>query len=85
MKVHVSEAKNSDLFHFVLAAAANVPDLTPTIELLPREEEVVDADAGDKVIASSPEMTDKTTVLRVAMRAGQGRFCPTQQMIGCRI
>jgi IS5 family transposase len=76
MKIHAGVDKDSGLIHSVVTTAANVHDLTPAAELLHGEEEVVYADAGYQGIGKRPEMADKTTEFRVAMRPSKRRALP---------
>jgi IS5 family transposase len=76
MKVHIGVDKDSGLIHSVVTTAANVHDLTPAAELLHGDEEVVYGDAGYQGIAKRPEMADKSTEFRVAMRPGKRRALP---------
>jgi len=76
MKIHAGVDKDSGLIHSVVTTAANVHDLTPAAKLLHGEEEVVYADAGYQGIAKRPEMADKRTEFRVAMRPGKRRALP---------
>jgi IS5 family transposase len=70
MKVHISVDKESGLIHSVVTTAANMHNLTPAPELLHGDEEVIYGDAGYQGIAKRPDMADKTTEFRVAMRPG---------------
>jgi IS5 family transposase len=76
MKVHAGVDKDSGLIHSVVVTAANVHDLTMAAELLHGDEKVVYGDAGYQGIAKRPEMADKKTQFRVAMRPGKRRVLP---------
>jgi len=75
-KIHAGVDKDSGLIHSDVTTAANVHDLTPAVELLHGEEEVVYADAGYKGIAKKPEMAGKSTEFRVVMRPDKRRALP---------
>jgi len=76
LKVHAGVDKDSGLIHSVMVTAANVHDLIPAAELLHGDEKVVYGDAGYQGIAKRPEMADKKTQFRVAMRPGKRRVLP---------
>jgi IS5 family transposase len=76
MKVHAGVDKDSVLIHSVVVTAANVHDLTPAVELMHGDEEVVYGDAGYQGIAKQPEMACNTTEFRLAMRPGKRRILP---------
>jgi IS5 family transposase len=76
MKVHIGVDKDSGLIHSVVTTAANVHDLTPVVELLHGEEEVVYGDAGYQGIAKRHQLAGHATTFRVAMRPGKRRALP---------
>jgi transposase, IS5 family len=76
MKVHIGVDKDTGLIHSVETTAANVHDLTPAVDLLHGEEDVVYADAGYQGIEKREEMEGKSAQFRVAMRPGKRRALP---------
>jgi IS5 family transposase len=76
MKSHLGVDKVSGLIHSVVTTAATVHDLSPAAELLHGDEQVVCGDAGYQGIAKRPEMADRCTEFRVAMRPGKRRALP---------
>jgi len=76
MKIHASVDKDSSMIHSVVVAAASVHDLTPAVDLLHGDEQVICADAGYQGIANKPEMAGMTTEFRVAIRPRKCRALP---------
>ncbi len=84
VKVDIRVDKDNGLIHSVQTTAANVPDFTPAAELLHGEEEVAyavaagfcEAVAGYQGIGKRPELKDKATGFRMAMRPGKRRALP---------
>jgi IS5 family transposase len=68
--------KDSGQIHSVETTAANVHELTPAVELLHGQEEMVYADAGYQGIEKRPDMKGKSTTFRVAIRPGKRRGLP---------
>jgi IS5 family transposase len=56
MKAHIGADRDSKLVHTVVVTAANVADVTQTVELLHGEETQVHADAGYTGVAKRPEI-----------------------------
>jgi IS5 family transposase len=59
--------KNSRLIHSVVVTAAKVHDIIPAAQLQHGDEEVVYADTGCQGTAKRPEMTGKTSELKLSM------------------
>jgi IS5 family transposase len=56
LKAHIGTDRDSKLVHTVVTTAANVADITQTVELLHGEETQVHADAGYTGVAKRPEI-----------------------------
>ena len=56
MKVHIGADRDSKLVHIVVVTAANVADVTKTVELLHGQEKQVPADAGYTGVEKRPEI-----------------------------
>jgi len=56
MKAHIGADRDSKLVHTVVVTAANVADITKTVELLHGEEQQVHADAGYTGVEKRPEI-----------------------------
>jgi IS5 family transposase len=76
MKDHIGVDKDTGLIHAVETTAANVHDLTPALDLLHGEEEVVYADAGYQGFDKRKEMEGIKAKFRIAMRPGKRRVLP---------
>jgi IS5 family transposase len=82
MKVHIGVDKDTGLIHSVETTAVNVHVLSPVLDLLDGEEEVVYSDTGYQGIEKREEMAGKPIESRVSMRPSKRRALPDNQAAG---
>ncbi len=72
MKAHIGADRDSKLGHTVVVTAANVADITKTSELLPGEEQQVQADAGYTGVEQRAEIValERTIDWQIACKRG---------------
>jgi IS5 family transposase len=73
MKAHIGADRDSKLVHTVVVTAANVADITKTVELLHGQEQQVHADAGYTGVEKRAEIValDRTIDWQIACKRGQ--------------
>jgi IS5 family transposase len=73
MKAHIGADRDSKLVHTVVVTAANVADITKTVELLHGQEQQVHADAGYTGVEKREEIValDRTIDWQIACKRGQ--------------
>jgi transposase, IS5 family len=75
-KAHIGVDEASGWVHSTTTTAANVADITATVNLLPGEEEAVFADAGDTGAEQREELKDRQVKWDIAAQRGQVAALP---------
>ena len=82
MKVHVGVDAESGLVHTLVGTAANVNDVTQTVNVLHGEEKAVHLDAGYTGAEKREELKDKDVQWHIAMKPGKLKVMPKDSALG---